>query len=54
MKKNVKKMTYKELETEVKRNRILLQSAQSDKARKLINRNIACQTEMDRRLEMSR
>lgn len=47
--KNLKAMTYKELETEVIENRCELRTASLERKRILINRNHDLMTEMDRR-----
>ena len=47
--KNPKTMTYKELETEVIKNRCELRAAAPERKRELINRNHDLMVEMDRR-----
>jgi len=47
--KNPKTMTYKELETEVIKNRCELRAAALKRKRELINRNHDLMVEMDRR-----
>ena len=51
--KNPKTMTYKELETEVIRNRSEYRTADLPRKRELINRDHDLMTEMDRRWQVT-
>jgi hypothetical protein len=52
--KSPKAMTYKELENELRKNRLELRTANLDRKRELINRDHDLMTEMDRRWEATK